>query len=461
MYPSIGLKTFGPSPAIGWLLALLCPLALGACRSAPPVATADCFGVPRAEIAQELDRVLRAWYPRIIDTINGGYWTNFEYDWSRSAEQPKMLVTQARGLWTAARAAQEFPDSVVFRQAADHGYRFLTERMWDPRRGGFFQHYSDRDLPAAANTHKMAYGNAFALYALSEYARVNPDPAVKTWVEKAFDWLETAAYDPMHGGYFNILLPEHVTDSSYIASLGWGDPRWKDQNSSIHLLEALTAMYRVVPTPRVAERLREMLTLVRDTMVQEGGYLQLNFTHDWQPISFRDSTRAFIMAHLNYDHKSFGHDIETGYLLIEASEVLHGGRVDERTLTVAKQLVDHTLQYGFADDYYGLYDRGYTFAGQTGVEIVNRRKTWWSQAEAWHALALMAIHFPNDSRYRTACRAMWHYMQRELIDHQYGEWYNDGLDETPASRTSRKAHPWKGAYHNGRALMQVLGYCRA
>lgn len=451
-------KNRGFLPISGLALALLCLLA-GACKSGPPAATADCFGVPRQHIARELDNVLRAWYPRIIDTLNGGYWTNFEYDWSRSADQPKMLVTQARGLWTAARAAQKFPGEPIYRTAADHGYRFLTERMWDEKYGGFYQYYSDREKAPTANTHKMAYANAFALYALSEYARINDAPEVRAWVTRSFDWLEEHAHDATGRGYYNLLLPAHVTDSAYIASLGWGEPSWKDQNSSIHLLEALTAMYRVLPTPRVEARLREMLQLVRDTMVQDGGYLQLNFTRDWQPISFRDSSRAFILAHLQYDHKSFGHDIETGYLLIEASEVLHGGQVDERTLAVAKQLVDHTLQYGFADNYYGLYDRGYTFAGQEGVEIVNRRKTWWSQAEAWHALALMATRFPEERRYREACTAMWNYMQRELIDHQHGEWYNDGLDETPDSRLARKAHQWKGAYHNGRALMQVLDYC--
>jgi mannobiose 2-epimerase len=80
-----------------------------------------------------LDSLLQTWYPRIIDTVHGGYWTNFEYDWTRSEDQDKMLVTQARGLWAASRAASVFPDREVYRKAADHGYRFLTGHMWDEK----------------------------------------------------------------------------------------------------------------------------------------------------------------------------------------------------------------------------------------------------------------------------------------------------------------------------------------
>ena len=45
-------------------------------------------------------------------------------------------------------------------------------------------------------SYKLIYGNSFALYALSEYARINTDPAVLEWVKKTFTWLETYAHDP-------------------------------------------------------------------------------------------------------------------------------------------------------------------------------------------------------------------------------------------------------------------------
>ena len=53
---------------------------------------------------------------------------------------------------------------------------------------------------------------------------------------------------------------------------------YKDQNSSIHLLEALTELYKAWPDALVKERLQEMLVLIRDKIVTQKGYLQLFFT---------------------------------------------------------------------------------------------------------------------------------------------------------------------------------------
>ena len=73
------------------------------------------------------------------------------------------------------------------------------------------------------------------------------------------------------------------------------DLGYKDQNSSIHLLEALTELYQVWPDPLVKERLAELLYLVRDKITNSKGDLALFFQPDWTPVSFRDSSEAIIM----------------------------------------------------------------------------------------------------------------------------------------------------------------------
>lgn len=438
---------------------------IGACRPAEQSVSTDYLGVPVGEIEQQLDELMSVWYPRIVDTVNGGYWTNFEFDWTKSETQNKFLVTQARGLWTAARAVRHYGNArPEFRSAADVGYRFLTEKMWDRENGGFFQYYPPEPGSVEQPAYKMSYGNAFALYALAEYAKINQAPEVLAWVRRAFQWLEDKAHDPELLGYYNIIFdqplnPADTAQQRYVRSIGWGQPEWKDQNSSIHLLEALTTAYEVLPEPLVRTRLAEMLHLVRDTMVNKDGYLHLYFTKDWRPIINRDSSRAYIMDHLGIDHQSFGHDIETAYLLIDAAAILDGA-VDEKTLAIAKQLTDHTLTYGFDEHYYGLFDRGYRFLPDLEMEIVNDHKVWWAQAEAWHTLGLMTRYFPEEPVYAEAFRGMWTYLQEQMIDHEHGGWYPNGLDTDPESATRRKAHQWKGAYHNGRALFQIVDYAR-
>lgn len=416
------------------------------------------LGVPSREIEEATRNHLQTWYPAIIDTVDGGYYTNFEYDWTRSGRQPKMLVTQARGLWTAARAANNFSDNEEYIEAAEHGFEFLTGQMWDEENGGFFNEFRDGGV-VRSTPYKMAYANAFALYAFAEYAKLNPTDEALMWVERTFDWLEEFSHDPQHGGYHNLILSDELReryreDPEAVRSMGWGRPDWKGQNTNIHVLEALSAAYKVLPLPKVQDRLSEMISLIRDTFVTPEGHLTLYFTADWDPIDHSDSSRSYILENQQYDHISFGHDIETAYLLIDASESLNN-EVDEKTLRVAKRLVDHTLVHGFDDDYHGVLYSGYRFDEEGEVEILNRSKSWWAQFEGWHTLALMYSFFPDEEEYAIAFRKMWDYMQEYIFDHEYGGVYNNGIDEDPDNRHDRKAHEWKGPYHDGRALMYI------
>ena len=95
-------------------------------------------------------------------------------------------------------------------------------------------------------------------------------------MEKAFRWLDQKAYDPEALGYYShIILGDYdsadTSATAFLATLGWGQIGGKDQNTSIHLLEAFTNVYQVWPDELVRQRLEEMLHLVRDTMVRPEG----------------------------------------------------------------------------------------------------------------------------------------------------------------------------------------------
>ena len=54
------------------------------------------------------DKLLEKWYPLAIDKDAGGYYTNISFDFRLMHEQEKMIVTQARHMWTNAKAAEFF-----------------------------------------------------------------------------------------------------------------------------------------------------------------------------------------------------------------------------------------------------------------------------------------------------------------------------------------------------------------
>ncbi|MGN6179415.1 MAG: AGE family epimerase/isomerase, partial [Mucilaginibacter sp.] len=328
--------------------------------------------------------------------------------------------------------------------------------------GGFFtlvdQQGNHKPQPFGAD--KDAYGNAFAIYALSAYYHATGDTAALNLAKRTFYWLEQHSHDAVNKGYFQHLhrdgsLVKRTADIPSTSDVGY-----KDQNSSIHLLEAFTELYGVWKDPLVKERLSEMLVLIRDKIVTPQGNLTLFFKPDWTPVSFRDSSHAVILKHRYLDHVSFGHDVETAYLMLEASRAL-GIRDESRTLEVGKRLVDHALRNGWDNNKGGFFDEGYYFKGDSKITITLNTKNWWAQAEGMNTLLLMSRLYPNDKmNYFNKFRKLWDYTRTYLIDHDHGDWYDEGIDNSPSHQTALKGQIWKATYHNYRALVNCITQLR-
>src|SRR5678815_284978 len=141
----------------------------------------------------------------------------------------------------------------------------------------------------------------------------------------------------------------------------------KSMNTHLHLLEALTELYRAKKDPAVEARLREVFLIVRDKIALPDGYFDLYFRPDWTPIP---------------DVDSYGHDIEGGFLITEAAELLglDGGATD----AVVRKLEDHALRYGWDERYGGFFDNG-----PPNGAADHTNKIWWVEAEGLNAMLLM------------------------------------------------------------------------
>jgi mannobiose 2-epimerase len=416
----------------------------------------------RLQTADEMERsiqteLLNKWYPQCVDSTYGGFITTYTYDFKPTGAQDKFIVTQARHTWSTAKASELYPDISYYIKCSENGFHFLRDVMWDKTFGGFYNLVTREGKDKSnAQAPKEAYGNAFAIYALAAYYHASRDTAALNLAKKAFMWLEKHGHDPKYKGYYQILKMDGTPVSRDATNASTSNVGYKDQNSSIHLLEAFTELYGVWPDPLVRERLQEMLFLIRDKIVTPKGYLVLFLKPDWTPISFVDSTKEVILKHRNLNHVSFGHDVETAYLMLEASHVL-GLKNDTRTLAVAKKMVDHSLQNGWDNTLGGFYDEGYYFKDSSRITIIKDSKNWWAQAEGMNTLLLMADKFPGDKmNYYEHFNKIWNYIQTYIIDHQYGDWYEEGLDKEPERKTALKGHIWKGNYHQFRSLSNCV-----
>ena len=397
----------------------------------------------RAEIEQHLRKgLLEVWFPRCLDREHGGFLCDFDYRWQPAGRQPKSIVFQGRNTWLASQGAARYPDDRRYLEAARHGFAFLRDVQWDKEHGGWYWKLdrAGKVTPEAQGV-KHAYGVGFGIYACSAVYEATKDPQALDLAKRGFEWLEKYGHDEKNGGY-NEFYRREGTAILDVASNPLGSDRdsigtkvgLKSMNTHIHLLEALAALYRVWPDAAVEKRLNELLELVRDRITVPPGAMHQFFQPDWTPVEAPDS---------------YGHDIETGYLLIEAADVLHKAD-DPKTRAVAKSLVDHTLDYGWDKDRCGVYDSG----GVRGP-VHDKRKVWWAQAEALNAFLTMARLYPDDPRdYRGLFERHWAWCKANCIDPENGEWYPDALDAGGKPKAN-KASEWKAGYHTGRAMLNA------
>ena len=419
--------------------------------------------VAQSHLSTELRQILSeyslgSWYPRVIDHNNGGYYSNFSSDWSKEPEQNKFIVTQARHVWTLSKAAEFFPEQSAYSEYASHGFQFLKNHMWDDEYGGFHQLVDSTGTPIAGShaEEKRAYGNAFGIYALAAYAKLTQQPEALIFAQKAFTWFDEHARDPINGGYFQYLeqdgtpIPRSALQDGYDAG-DYIHVGLKDYNSSIHILEAFTELYAVWPDSVVRARLQEMYNIVSGPMLDERGFLKLYFYPDWTLASHDELIELAGGEGYQTNHVTFGHDVETAFLLIEAAHAL--GISEDQILPIAKNMVDHSLEKGWDGKLGGFYEMGIDRDGT--FEIVDHGKNWWAQSEGLHSLLLMHTYFPEGGYYKDF-ELMYDYINKNLLDHQNKGWYSRGVDHHPEAKEGMKAQIWKGNYHTARALMGCI-----
>jgi mannose/cellobiose epimerase-like protein (N-acyl-D-glucosamine 2-epimerase family) len=380
---------------------------------------------------QTLERILTEniipfWYPGLVDSEDGGYRLNHDLAGKWLGPSNKFLVTQARTVWFFSRLAGSRYGGAEHLKAARHGYEFLRDCMWDKKCGGFYWEV-DSAGSAPARAEKQVYGQAFGLYALTEYAKASGDAAATAVAKELFALFETKAHDERHGGYRDLLRRD------------WSPmppPATKRMNTHLHMMEALTTYVAASKDPTARARLVELIFVNSHSVVRKDiGACREYHRENWQPLSGR-----------RYDRVSYGHDVENVWLVVEACRA--AGVSAGLVLDICRTIFRYALQYGF-----DRRDGGFFSSGPLNAPADRREKIWWVQAEALVA-ALQMHRLTGDAIY-------WDYFSRTLkwiverqADWQHGDWHDTiGAD---GSVSGVKAGPWKCPYHQGRAMLQCL-----
>jgi mannose/cellobiose epimerase-like protein (N-acyl-D-glucosamine 2-epimerase family) len=398
----------------------------------PPAVEVERVRVGLERILNE--NIVPFWYPQVIDEKNGGYQLNHDSNGTFQGPSDKALVTQARTVWFFSRLYNSGYGGPEHLAAAEHGYAFLRDQLWDDEFGGFVWSV-DATGQIATRPHKHLYAQGFALYALTEFATASKKAEAAGLAAELFYLLEEKAHDATYGGYMEWFRRDWgpgPKTGTYMSTPIDG----KLMNTHLHLLEPFTTYAELSGDDLVRERLIELILVQSNAVLRkELGACTDKYARDWTPL-----------LDPAYARVSYGHDIENVWLLIEACRA--AGLPNGPLTDLYRQLVDYALRYGFDHERGGFYDAG-NFAQPADAKA----KVWWVQAEGLVALLYM-YELTGELKYWQAFVATYDWIEGQQVDWRHGDWHASVAPSGVAS--GAKANAWKSPYHNGRAVLKCL-----
>ncbi len=387
-----------------------------------------------------LKNILPFWYPQTLDRDRGGYLLNHDIQGRSKGSSNKDLVVQSRCVWFYSHLYRMGYGSKEHLDAARLGFEFLRDKMWDKQFGGF---YWEVDVigNVATMADKHLYGQAFGLYALSEYYMASGDEEAFMLARKLFGILEYFAYDTRYGGYIESFHRDWSAQSNVGKSYMDTPHDLKLMNTHLHLMEALTTYYLAGKDQVARERLVELIIIQSNSVLRKKlGACTDRHYRNWTPLRGP-----------SYDRVSYGHDLENIWLMMDACKA--AGVPDGPLLDFYVLLFAYSYQYGF-DQKQG----GFFYSGAFNNMADQRGKEWWVQAETLVS-SLRMYQTTHEDFYLNCFHRVLDWIDKRQADWENGDWFATIPENGPP--VGDKAHAWKGPYHNGRAMMECLEIVKA
>ncbi|HEY9154557.1 MAG TPA: AGE family epimerase/isomerase [Opitutaceae bacterium] len=402
-------------------------------KPAMPTSDTDTATWQKSEHDELEGDILPFWIKNAVDHDRGGFYGWITNDLHVKKDAVRGSLLSARILWAFSAAYREDhkPETLA---VAKWAYDDLNHNFWDKENGGFYWTRKANGEPE--DTSKQTYGEGFCVYAMAEYYLATKEqPALDRAIE-TFRLIEKHAKDPRFGGYWEQFSKDWTRDTKQRRGegSGAGAAPGKSQNTHLHVLEAYTNLLRAWPNDEIRNAHKALIEIMLDKVLDnKTHHLILFLKDDYTPTSH---------------NISFGHDIEFSWLLTEAGDVLGDAALKERIHNVALEVADACYREGMAPDGHIYYE-----TDRKTNKISKEPTQWWADAEAMVGY-YNAYQLSGDEKYRAASFKMWNYIEDNLVDHTYGEWYW-AVDPQGIAPETPKVDMWKCPYHNGRSCLEM------
>lgn len=379
------------------------------------------------EIENHLKQALIPFWENLKDEENGGYYGYMDYDLKVDRHYDKGCILNSRILWFFSNAYLLLGEEKL-RADADHAYEFLRDHCVDRKFGGIFWSVAFDGTPKDETKH--TYNQAFAIYALSSYydATGNQEALkLATRIQRVIEEKCTDAY-----GYLEAFDRKFEPQENHKLSEN-GVLAEKTMNTLLHVLEAYTEFYRVTKDEMTGQRLRFMMDIFIEKIYdQKLGRQEVFFDRTWNSL---------------VDLYSYGHDIESAWLMDRALAVLGDKNYTEKLSPITRDITEHIYLRAY-------HSHSLLNECENGVDDTTR--VWWVQAEGIVGFLNGYEKQPERKEYLAAAEQIWDYIKEFMIDKRKdSEWYWC-VDESGRPIHKPIVEPWKCPYHNGRMCMEVI-----
>ncbi len=385
----------------------------------------------REELALHLeDNILSYWVLNSIDMDNDGFIGQINGNNLKESDANKGAVLNARILWTFSIASRKLNEP-LYRAMAVRSFEYLNKFFKDAENGGVYWELDSAGNPVSKR--KQIYAQAFTIYALAEYYKINPEEEVLSWAVELFQLIEKYSFDPEYLGY----IEAFDNDWSPLKDMRLSDKdinAEKTMNTHLHILEAYTNLYRIWPNAALKKSQESLIQLFLDKFINSDAHLNLFFNSKWE---------------LQGKTTSFGHDIECAWLLTEAAEIIGNDSLQLKTKQIAIRIANSFISEAIDIDG-GIFNEKDELTGHIDTD-----KHWWPQAEALVGL-MNTYTITGDEKYLDSLFAIWDFTKDYIIDHHHGEWFWK-VDKTGIpDMNMEKIGFWKCPYHNSRACFEMI-----
>lgn len=380
------------------------------------------------EVKKEFKEHVIPFWQGMIDKEYGGYYGLLDYDLNLDKKAEKGCILNSRILWFFTNAYVTYNDESYLEYAA-HAYAFLKEACLDREYGGVYWSLNyDRTV---CDSTKHTYNQAFSLYALSSYYGATGNEEAKDLAMSIFSLIEEKCRDDK--GYLEAFTRDFKPESNEKLSEN-GVEATRTMNTLLHVFEAYTELYRVTKEAKVGDCLRYILDLFADKMY--------NPELGRQEVFFDDEYNSLI------DLYSYGHDIETAWLIDRGLEVLGDEEYTKRLTPITETLTAQVYKEAFD---------GCSMPAECCKGVVEESRIWWVQVEAIVGFYNGYQKNPEKVEYIKTVRAIWEYIKNHMIDKREGsEWFSEvDINGNPSSRKPI-VEPWKCPYHTGRMCFELV-----